>query len=166
MSSSKVWPYSIAISIFLIFIAAVVTVVIALRVPVQESNDYMMNYHQADDKANEIIKNSIEFNKKYRVEYVSSDFGMSSVVLKYKISDVSQNAINNAKIKVVLTRPDTHNMDIELDEYSVNEGIYTFNEFKLPKEGRWEIIAKITIDNYEKYYNIKASTLNKETIEF
>ena len=166
MSSSKVWPYSIAISIFLIFVAAVVTVVIATKAPVQESNDYMMNYHQADDKANEIIKNNIEFNKKYRVEYVTNNFGIDGVVLKYKISDVNQNVINNAKIKVILTRPDTKTMDIEIDEFSVEQGIYTFKEIKLPKEGRWEIIAKINIDNYERYFNIKTSTANKEAIEF
>ena len=37
-SNGKIWPYAIAISIFLVFIAAVATVIIANKLPVEDSD--------------------------------------------------------------------------------------------------------------------------------
>lgn len=45
---------------------------------------------------------------------------------------------------------------------TVSNGIYKFESVKLPLEGRWDIMAKVNIDNLERYYNIKADTRNRE----
>ncbi|MDQ1263246.1 MAG: hypothetical protein QG559_247 [Campylobacterota bacterium] len=165
-SKAKAWPYAIAISIFLIFLASVATIVIASKAPVQKSNDYMMDYHEADERANEIIKESIEFNKKYKVEFLAQDFNVKNTILKYRISDTSLVPIDNASIKVILTRPDTHKHNIELDKYEIENGVYTFSMPELPQEGRWDIIAKIKIDDLERFYNIKTDTRTKTAVEY
>ena len=70
LSNGRIWPYAIGGSIILIFGACVATVIIANKLPVEKSDTYMMGYHQADAKANELIKARIAFNKSYRVEYI------------------------------------------------------------------------------------------------
>ena len=45
-------------------------------------------------------------------------------------------------------------------------GVYTFEAIDLPKPGRWDIMAKVTIGEYQRYYNLKADTRNPNTTEF
>jgi len=48
----------------------------------------------------------------------------------------------------------------------VQDGVYTFNAVKLPKSGRWNLIAHIVIGEHERYYNLKADTRNPNTFEY
>lgn len=166
MNNPKVWPYAISISIALIFLASVATVVISLNAPVQKSDTYMMDYHDADDKANEIIKESIEFNKKYNISFSRDEFSQKEAVLKYKITDKDAKPINEANIKIILTRPDNHQSDIKLDKFNIKDGIYTFEKINLPKEGRWDIMAKINIGKDSRFYNLKVDTRNNTVVEY
>jgi nitrogen fixation protein FixH len=165
-SNGKIWPYSIAISIVLVFIAAVVTVIIAMTLPVQKSDTYMMGYHEADAKANELIKARIAFDKKYKVAYVTDGLSLDNSVIKYKISDLNSQVIDNAKIEVVVTRPNTHKHDQTLKLSGYENGVYTFPSIKLPVEGRWDIMAKVSVGNLQRFYNVKADTRKKETSEY
>jgi len=165
-SSGRAWPYAIGAAITLVFGFCVATIVVTAQAPVEKSNDYMMDYQDADATANEIIKAQIEFEKRYNVEYISDKISLDSTTLKYKITDKNSKAVNSARIKVVITRPTTDKYDQELKEFNVENGIYTFKGIKLPLEGRWNIIAKITVDNAEKFYNIKADTRKKEVKEY
>lgn len=166
MKSDKIWPYSISGAIFLIFIASIVTVFISLKSPVAESELYMMNYHEADDKANDIINKEIAFNKAYSISYITDSFKKDALELKYKIVDTNNQPVDGAKFKIVLTRPDTTKDDIVLESYSVSDGIYSFSKTSLPKDGRWDVLAKVSIGDKERYLNIKTSTTNQEVIEF
>jgi nitrogen fixation protein FixH len=75
-------------------------------------------------------------------------------------------AIDDAKVEVVLTRPDTTKFDLNLTNPSIQEGKYTFNPIDLPKQGRWDIMAKITIGKDQRYYSLKADTRYPNTTEF
>lgn len=66
----------------------------------------------------------------------------------------------------MLTRPDTTKLDIALDKPTIENGIYTFKAIALPKAGRWDIMAKITIGKNQRYYNLKTDTRYPNTIEF
>ena len=164
--SSKIWPYAIAISIFLIFIASIATIIITSKMPVQDSDTYMMNYHEADDRANEIIKQSIEFNKKYKIEYIKQSLTTNNSTIKYRVSDIESNPINDALIKVVVTRPNSHEFDMELTEFSVEDGVYTFKKINLAKEGRWDIMAKVSVGDIKRFYNVKVDTRSMSVIEY
>ena len=165
-SSGRIWPYAIGTSIVFIFGACVATIVVATKLPVEKSDTYMMSYHEADAKANELIKARIAFDKKYKIEYVTDGLTQESSVIKYRVTDINSNPVDNAKVSVVVTRPNNHKHDQKLENPTVQNGIYTFNSIKLPEPGRWDIMAKVDVDDVNRYYNVKADTRAKEAFEY
>jgi len=166
LQSGKIWPYAIGASIIAIFIAAIATVIIAGTLPVENSDTYMMGYHQADANANELIEAQIAFDKKYKIEYVTESLNMDASILKYKVTTLSGNVVNDAKLLVVVTRPNNHKNDQKLTNPSVENGIYSFDTISLPIAGRWDIMAKVTIGDVERFYNVKADTRSKDAYEY
>ena len=165
-SNGKIWPYAIGISIFLVFIAAVATVIIANKLPVEDSDTYLMNYHEADAKANDLIQERIDFDKKYNIKYISNGLNLESSTIQYLVSDKNFNPVNNAELMIMVTRPNKHKYDQELKNPSVKNGVYTFSNVKLEKEGRWDIIAKIKVGEVTRFFNVKADTRAKEAYEY
>lgn len=166
LSSGRIWPYAIGASIIFIFGACVATIVVANTLPVEKSDTYMMDYHEADAKANDILKAAIAFNNKYKIEYITDGLDPQGSSIKYRVSDLDDNPVNDAQIKVVVTRPNNHKHDQELSNPEIANGIYTFSAIELPQEGRWDIMAKITVDELHRFYNVKADTRAKEIIEY
>lgn len=166
ISNGRIWPYAIGISIVLVFGACIGTVVVANKLPVEKSDTYMMGYHEADAKANELIQAKIDFNKKYKIEYITEALHVESSVIKYKVTDLENKPVNNAKIVVVVTRPNKHKFDQELNEATVENGIYTFKKISLAKEGRWDVMAKVNVGKLQRFYNVKADTRAKEAYEY
>ncbi len=166
MNSGRIWPYAIAASIILVFGFCVATVVITQQRPVEESDTYMMSYHEGDTKANELIQARIDFNKKYKLEYVTDGLHINGSVVKYRVVDLNSKPVNNAKIKVIITRPNNHKYDKELVNPSVKDGVYSFASVKLPKEGRWDVMAKISVGDLQRFYHVKADTRSKEAFEY
>ncbi len=165
-SNGKIWPYAIGLSIFLVFIAAIATVIIANKLPVEDSDTYMMGYHEADAKANDLIQANIDFNKKYDVKFIQNGLDVKSSTIQYLISDKKFNPVNNAEIMIVVTRPNKHKFDQKLSKPEIKNGVYTFSNVTLAKEGRWDIMAKIKIDDVQRFFNIKADTRAKEAYEY
>ncbi len=166
MSSGRLWPYAIGGSILIIFGACVGTVIIAQTLPVEKSDTYMMEYHDADANANKLIKERIAFDKKYKVKYVTDGLSLEKSIIQYKLTDLDGNAVNSADITVVVTRPNKHKYNQELRNPSIENGVYTFPAITLPKEGRWDVMAKVNIDNLQRFYNVKADTRVKEAFEY
>ncbi len=165
-SNGKIWPYAISGSILLIFGACVATIIVASKLPVEKSDTYMMDYQSADAKANELIQEQIAFNKKYKIEYITDGLSQEKSILKYRVTDLDENPVNSAELKVVITRPNNHKHDQELLNPTVENGIYTFSAIKLPKPGRWDVMAKVNIDDLQRFYNVKADTRAKEAFEY
>lgn len=168
MSKNKgiIWPISISIGIALVFMAGVATVIIANKLPVEKSDRYMMSYQDADHNANDLIKAQIAFNKKYKIAYINNGLSLEKMTLKYKITDLNSNPVNDANLKLVVTRPNNHKFDQELNNPTVENGIYTFDSVKLPKEGRWNFMVKVNVGDLYRFYNIKADTRKKEASEY
>ncbi len=166
ISNGRIWPYAIGASIIFIFGACVATVIIANKLPVEKSDTYMMGYHEADAKANELIEARIAFNKKYKIEYITDGISQESSVIKYRVTDLNSNPVDSAKIKVIVTRPNNHKHDQELNTPTVLNGVYSFNSITLAQEGRWDIMAKVNVDDVQRFYNVKADTRNKEVYEY
>lgn len=165
-SNGMIWPYAIGASIILIFGACVATIVVANKLPVEKSDTYMMGYHEADANANKLITARIAFDKKYKVKYITDGIALDNSIIKYRVTDLDSNPINNADIKVIVTRPNNHKNDQELINPSVDNGVYTFESIKLAQEGRWDIMAKINVGELQRYYNIKTDTRKKEALEY
>ena len=165
-SSGIIWPYAISISIIFIFGACVTTIVVANKLPVEKSDTYMMDYHEADASANELIEARIAFDKEYNIEYINEGLSLDNSTIKYRVTDKQANPINDAKVKIVITRPNNHKHDQSLESFSVSDGIYSFESVKIPIEGRWDIMAKVNVGELERYYNIKADTRKDEILEY
>jgi len=160
------WPILISLSIVGIIGASVWTVKVALNNPVEMSDYGMQNYHEYDRDANEIINAKALFDKKYTISFLTEQISQKGSSVIYKVTDKEGHAIDQAKIKVVLTRPDTNKNDIVLENPNVENGVYQFSPVDLTKPGRWDIMAKISVDNDQRYYNLKADTRNPNTFEF
>lgn len=166
LSSGRAWPYAIGASILFIFGACVATIVVTSKMPVEASDTYMMNYHQANAEVNDLIEVGIAFDKKYKIEYINQGISSENTILKYKLTDTQGNPVENAQIKVVVTRPNNHKHDQEFSAPTVENGVYTFSSITLPQEGRWDIMAKIDIDDLSRFYNFKADTRYKDIQEY
>jgi len=166
LESGKLWPYGVGIAITLVFGFCVTTVMVTSKANIQESDAYMVKYQEADAKANEYIKAKINFNKKYKVTYVTESIGSQNPEIKYEIKDLSGKPISNAKIVIAISRPETQKYDQKLQNPKVKDGIYTFEGAKFPKVGVWNIIAKIQIGKDYRFLNVKADTRIKEAFEF
>lgn len=164
--AGKKWPWIISISIIIVIGFSVATIKVALNNPVEMSGYGMQNYHEYDKNVNEIMSAKIEFDKRYNITFLTPQISDKKSVLTYAIKDKSGNPIEDANVSVVLTRPDTIKFDITLSKPVSENGVYTFEAIDLPKPGRWDIMAKVTIGEYQRYYNLKADTRNPNTTEF
>jgi len=166
-SQGKIWPYAIVGSILLIIAASVMTVVIAVKHPVEMSDMDMQDYHHYDRNANDIIAAKIAFDRKYTISYHSHTFDQENAIISYQLVDKSGNAINTAKMNIIVTRPDNHNTDLPFEAPTkIEEGIYTFEVGELPLPGRWNILTRITVGDDVRYFNLKVDTRNDGAFEY
>jgi len=162
INSGRIWPYTIAFLIIMVFGFCVATLYVTSKAPVQKADLYMTSYQDADANANKLIENRIAFNKRYKIEFLTKRLLTDNTIIKYKITDIDSNPVNGAKIKVIVTRPNEHTYDKELNDPKCENGVYTFESIKLPLKGRWDIMAKIDIGEFERFYNLKADTRYKK----
>ncbi len=165
-SKALYWPYAITISILMIVAASVATIMVALENPVQMSDHNMQEYHDYDNNVNSFIVAKIKFNKRYDIDYISENLDQERAVLVYKVTDKAKNAVDDAKIKVIITHPGHNDLDIILDDPLIENGVYTFKEVKIANPGRWNLMAHVVIGEDERYYNLKADTRNPNTFEY
>lgn len=157
ISSGKIWPYAIGSAITLVFSFCVMTVIVTTNANIQKSDDYMMSYQDADENANKLIKAKMLFNEKYSIKYISKGIS-SEKPIEYKIVDKNNQAVNNAKIIIAISRPETHELDQKLEKFIVKNGVYSFNNAKFTKAGIYNIIAKVVIGKDYRFYNLKTDT--------
>jgi hypothetical protein len=166
LKSGKIWPYILGGSITMVFGFCVATIVVTGKADIQESNAYMTHYQDADAKANDFIEARIAFNKNVNIEYLPKQLNQDGTDLEYKITDKNGNAVNNAKLKILISRPETHALDQKLNAPSVVDGKYTFKNVKFAKPGVYNFIAKVEVGDLSRFYNIKADTRYKNAFEF
>lgn len=166
MNKGRIWPYAIGAAITLVFGFCVATIFVTESSEIQESDAYMTKYQVADLNANQLIRQKIEFDKLYDVAYVTKTISGESPVISYKLTTKDGKAVNNAHIKIAISRPETDKYDMNLDTPTVDNGIYSFTLKEFPKAGVWNIIVKIDVDNKERFYNIKADTRSSYSFEF
>ncbi len=165
-SSGKIWPYLVGGSITLVFGMCVATIMVTSKADIQESNVYMSKYQEADLKANELITDQINFDKKYNFNYITECIGGEKSLIKYEITDKNNNPVDDAKIVLHISRPETAKFNQELSEFHTQNGIYTFEGATFPKAGVWNIIARVQVGDDYRFLNMKADTRIKKAFEF
>ncbi len=161
------WPYGIALSFVLVVALIIATIMVASDNKVEDADLYMHNYHYTDANANEIIMAQIAFNKKYTIEFATPGLDPKGTVIAYRLTDKLGNPVTDASVEVVLTRPNTHAYDMTLTKPTIGvDGLYEFAPVTLPVEGRWDIMAKVTVGANYRYYNLKTDTRNSNVSEY
>jgi len=166
MNKGRIWPYAIGAAIALVFSFCIATIVVTESSNIQESDAYMTKYQIADLNANELIQKKIAFDKLYDIAYVTKSIAGDAPVIAYRITTKEGNAVNDATIKVAISRPETDKYDMSLDKPTIVDGIYSFKLKKFPKEGVWNMIAKIDVNDKERFFNMKADTRSSYSYEF
>jgi hypothetical protein len=169
------WPHMILGFLLLGITLSYWTVKSASSVPVQESNDYMMKYQQADMNINEIIKHKAAFDKKYDIKLLNAKRIIqeienakrakeeSSVVLtegknsfSYSVTDKSANFVSDANVTFLLTRPHSVKEDVLVENISIVDSKYVVNDVNITKPGRYTLQLRAKIGNTIGYSSIPA----------
>ena len=167
MKDAKHWPIGITAAILAVVVACGLTIYIVVKhAPVEESNVYMQGYHDTDVNYNEIIKAKNSFDKLYTISFNTAQISEKATVLDYSVKTLDGTVVDNAEIKVVLTLPYTSKEDITLDQASFNGQSYTLESVDLPHPGRWNIMAKVSVDDEYRFYNLHADTRQANTFEY
>ena len=169
------WPHMIVGFLFLGITLSYWTVKSASSVPVQESNEYMMKYQQADMNINEIIERKALFDKNYKIELLNVKMAVQeienakrakeekSVVLKTGENSFSYRVMNNdavfmpdANVTFVLTRPHTVKDDMVVENIPIADGIFKVSNVSITKPGRYTLQLRAKIGDAIGYSEIPA----------
>ena len=146
IEEKKFWPHTVILMIVGIIIASGFTIKIAINNPVHEENIFMDSYQNVDENINEILILQHQFNQKYDIKANEKlSFGENEV--KIKVIDKSNgNLVENAKVTLLVTRPETTEFDQKLENLKYKNGSYIAESIKLEKQGRWFIMPRVTVD--------------------
>jgi hypothetical protein len=151
------------------------TVKSASSMPVQETNDYMMKYQQADININDILRSKQRFDSKYRIELKDVETMVMTdnihsmreqhdqVVLRkglnhfsYTVTDRSGAVSQDANVSFLLTRPHTTVDDQMIDIVSLKNDRYITPDINISKPGRYTLQLRVKIGNDTGYSHIEA----------
>ena len=138
------WPYMIVGFLMVGITLSYWTVKSASSIPVQESNNYMMKYQQADININEILKRKALFDSQYKIKLVDAKKAIlelentkraksEEVIVLTKgnnsFSYIIENVQDVSKVKVtfLLTRPHSRSEDFLIENVLFEKGKYIIN---------------------------------------
>ncbi len=159
MKEKNYWPHFIIALVTFAIIMGVWTIKNAIDNPVQLDNSFMMPYQEVDEKIYDLQKMQKEFAKKYNLQILSRKLTYPDAVFRFKITDKKGSPVNDAKVIVLFTRPDTTKHDIK-KVATFHDGVYEVHA-KLPLKGRWDVILKIQKDKLTVFDKYKMSTLRE-----
>jgi hypothetical protein len=158
------WPHMIIGFLFLALTLSYWTVKSASSLPVQEVNDYMMKYQQADIHINDILTKKATFDALYKIEIqntqtmimvdnIHSKLPQSNVIkllqgeniFTYHIKTDDGEIVKDANVSFLLTRPHTRDDDKMIESVSFQDGVYQV-KVDIQKEGRYTLQLRAMID--------------------
>jgi hypothetical protein len=132
------------------------TVKSASSIPVQESNEYMMKYQQADLNINEILKHKALFDRDYTIRIESESqihkvenskaykeqrvavLHPGSNTFIYEINSRTGDVpVSDMNVTFLLTRPHTVKEDIYVENIPFENGKYVVHDINISKPGRY-----------------------------
>jgi hypothetical protein len=169
------WPHMILGFLFIGITLSYWTVKSASSIPVQESNEFMMKYQQADMNINEIMKRKALFDKHYTIEIVDAKREMleienakrakkeSSVALAkgentffYRVLKKDSSFVPDANVTFLLTRPHSVKEDMLIKNVPVESGKYVIKNITITKPGRYTLQLRAKIGDAIGYSEIPA----------
>jgi len=174
-SEKTYWPHMILGFLMVGITLGYWTVKSASSVPVQESNDYMMKYQQADMNINDILKKKAQFDKSYTIEITDVKTGLNSIAnskvakneksvlltagrnsFYYRITKKDNTTVEDMNVTFRLTRPHTDKEDVLVENIPLIEGKYTIKDINITKPGRYRLQLRAKIGEAIGYSDIPA----------
>jgi nitrogen fixation protein FixH len=152
----NLWPIGILALLLLGVGLTLWTLDAAANNKVQLENSYMANYHDVDETFNDGMAKKVKFEKNFilDLEEVNLKLGENNLNVKLFSKDITP--VKNAKITALITRPHTVESDIKIETFKYSQdGEYESSNFKLEQKGRWEVILKVQVDDYETFEKLK-----------
>jgi len=169
------WPHMILGFLMLGMTLSYWTVKSASSLPVQESNEYMLKYQQADMNINEILESKALFDKSYTIEIMDVKKaiyklenakrakGENSVVLTqgknsftYVVTTKDGTEVSDANVTFLLTRPHSVKEDKYVENIPFADGKFRINDIDIEKAGRYTLQLRAKIGKVTGYSQIPA----------
>lgn len=146
------WPHTIIGMILATVVACGWTIKIAMSNPVEMDTFYMEKYQKVDQNINEIMELQEKFNAKFDLHYSTESFVIGKNSFSIKLLDKANGKeIENAKVTLLLSRPETNKDNKEMQPSKIENGNYIFDSIETLKPGRWQILTKIEIGEFKGY---------------
>ncbi len=160
-SERNYWPHTVIGMILGVVVAAGWTIKIAVENPVEMDTAYMAKYQKVDLHINEILELQAKFDTQYNVQYSTQNFVLGENSISITVTDKNGQAIDNASVTLLLSRPETNQNNLEMQPSQIANGHYTFDGIAIEKPGRWQILTKIKIGDAEGYQKYEVYAANK-----
>jgi len=163
-NKTSYWPHMILGFLVIGVSLGYWTVKSASSIPVQESNEYMMKYQNADTNINDILEKKAAFNRKYHIAMVDAEYTKvklkntkrakeeHAVVLQkgknsfhYVIQDKNGNFVNDLNVTFLLTRPHTTKEDILVENVPNRNDKYVIDNIKIDDPGRYTLQLRAVV---------------------
>ncbi len=160
------WPHMILGFLFIGITLGYWTVKHAVEMPVQEVNEYMMKYQQADLGINEILKKKKAFDEVYTIKLndvkmmvmtdnINSKIPQPNAVtltkganhFSYTVTKKDGTLVSDAKVSFLLTRPHTRKDDVMIEKVPFKNGMYVTPMIDIEKAGRYTLQFRAKIDD-------------------
>jgi hypothetical protein len=169
------WPHMIVGFLALAITLSYWTVKSASSIPVQEVNQYMMKYQEADITINQILEKKFAFDKEYMIELknvetmvmtdnVNSNRPQPDVVklslgenhFSYAVLTKEGKVVNDANVSFLLTRPHSRKDDVMMEHVPFNNGTYVTETLDIQKPGRYTLQLRVVMGEKVGYSEIAA----------
>ncbi len=183
MQKYKLWLLFFFTIFSFTFAMIIWTIVKASQTPVHKDESFLQSYAEVDEGYNDMVISTKKFNDKYEVFIYVNDnkvpLSMDDIKISYRVfekrtenkkllqlgknslkvelKDKEGNIIQNPNINIRVIRAiDTYN-DIDLTEFTLENGFYTANA-DIAIEGNWNITGFVEVDGLKGSLYIKTNT--------
>lgn len=169
------WPHMILGFLAVGLTLSYWTVKSASSMPVQESNQYMLKYQNADININEILVKKMAFDKAYTINIVNAETmvmidnvnsnrpQLNSVKLShgrntfsYEVVTKEGAKVSDANVTFLLTQPYSRKEDQLFSNVPFVDGKYQIKDIDIKKVGRYTLQLRAAIKDTVGYSEIPA----------
>ncbi len=169
------WPHMIVGFLLVGIVLGYWTIKSAIAMPVQESNEYMLKYQNADININKILTKKKAFDKLYTInildtktmimtDNINSNVQNTKLVslksgsnsFSYEVVGRDKTIIKDAKVTFLLTRPHTVKEDKLFENIPFIDGKYKISDVNITKEGRYTLQLRVKVKDTVGYSQIGA----------
>jgi len=163
-SKKTYWPHMIVGFLLLALTLSFWTVKSANSLPVQEVNNYMMKYQNADRYINDVLTKKYAFDALYTIaiqdaemmvmmDNINSKLPQPNVIklsegkntFTYHVQTKEGKVVEDANVSFLLTRPHTRVDDIMVESVPFQSGVYKVS-VDIKKEGRYTLQLRAIMD--------------------